>query len=512
MAGEETALEPRLPQVSTREILFLLFKWKWSILVILSVTMVSVVTYLWIIRDDLYVTEAKLLVKLGVEQAPPTTVVGQQPMVIGYRSADVNSEIDILTSTELLAQLVDGLAMDRPAPPPPVPAGLFPKVKYYAKRVVRWARDWKEEILIRAGLRERLTPREKAIATLAQGLSVEARKDSNVVVAKLSLPFRKDSSVVLNTLLDDYREFRLKVYQDQGGELFRDLLAESAEELRLAEAALHDYEARWGIHNQVKQRDLLLEQLARVQHELHEAEIDSERAQARVERLETELAKQEPNYGALGDVVPSSFQQHLLDKMADLDRRRQELRLTELDDSERLRNNRAQFQALAGTLGANLRSVLSEKKAGSDARRQDLAALEADLDELHDKEMSWTELRRQMESAQDNYLFYRRKLEESSATGSALAQQRTGNVTIIQRAMDPIRPAGPRKTLLLGLAAVAALSTAFAFVSLAQFLDHRIYALEELEAYLSVPVIATIPSIGKRALGRFTAGSRGWRR
>src|SRR5262245_40186100 len=114
MAGEETALRLRLPQASMRDILLRMFKWNWSILIILSVIMVSDVVYLFIIRDDLYLTEAKLLIKLGVEETSPTTVVGRQPMAIGYRSADVNSEIDILTSTELLAQLVDKLGMDRP--------------------------------------------------------------------------------------------------------------------------------------------------------------------------------------------------------------------------------------------------------------------------------------------------------------------------------------------------------------------------------------------------------------
>jgi uncharacterized protein involved in exopolysaccharide biosynthesis len=112
-----------------------LFKRKWSILVVMVVALFSSLFYLLIIRDDAYTAVAKILIRVGPEQAPATTVIGQLPSVISYRNQDVNSEIDILTSTNLVGQLVDELHLDV-VQPKPVPDGLFRKIKYYSKRFV----------------------------------------------------------------------------------------------------------------------------------------------------------------------------------------------------------------------------------------------------------------------------------------------------------------------------------------------------------------------------------------
>ncbi len=111
---------------SLRDLLAVLFKRKWSILTVLLVALTGSMTYLFLIRDDAYTAVAKILVRVGPEQAPSATVIGQPPNVVSYRETDVNSEIDILTSTDLVAQLVDELHLDV-IQPKPVPMASFPR-------------------------------------------------------------------------------------------------------------------------------------------------------------------------------------------------------------------------------------------------------------------------------------------------------------------------------------------------------------------------------------------------
>src|SRR5690242_14479888 len=90
------------PPSSVRDIVFILFKFKWSALAIFFVTLGAALIYVVLIRDTLYDATSTLMVRLGQEQAPSPTLVGQAPMVMGYRYQDVNTEIDILQSADLL--------------------------------------------------------------------------------------------------------------------------------------------------------------------------------------------------------------------------------------------------------------------------------------------------------------------------------------------------------------------------------------------------------------------------
>ena len=484
-----------VPLVSLRDIILVLFRWKWTITTIFAVTIATTVVCLWLIRDEFYVVTAKVLVKIGLEQTPPTTVLGASPAVIGYHEADVNSEIDILTSSELLIQLIDRLGMDKAGPPPPVPERLLARVKYYAKSAVQWFQEWKEAMLIRIGLRERLTLREKVLARLQKTIMVQTQKDSNVIVANLALPFRENASVVLNALLEDYQRFRLKLYRNKGDEFFEKQLVRISAQLENAEKELQAYERKWQISAQHKQEELLLEQISQGKILLKEAEVELGQAAFKVQRLDEELSRKEPNFGALGGFESDSFQQGILAELAGLEKEREQLRLTELDRSDRVRNNRSQFEALGDLLAANLRSVLAEKQRTYETRMASVVELQSDLDEFHGQQMSWGALKRRARNLENDHLFYRNKLEESIATDAALAQETISNVTVIEHAMDPLAPAGMRKLFLLGLSSMAAAFAALAFVSVAEFFDHRIYTPEALERSLGTTVIAVLPVV-----------------
>ncbi|HWB83049.1 MAG TPA: Wzz/FepE/Etk N-terminal domain-containing protein [Bryobacteraceae bacterium] len=475
-------------QTSLRDLVFVLFKRKWSIITIILVTALCSTVWLWVIRENMYTASTKLLVKLGQEQAPPPTVVNGLPMVTGYRFQEVNSEVEIFQSYDLIAKVVDQFKLYEPGPPPPKPPGGFPLLKYRVKKTVADIEDWADNLMIKYGLREKMSKRDAIILTLQKALNVAPEKDTNIFVAQLTMPYRLETPIILNRLVDDYLDYRLRIYRTRGAEFFRSRTNETRADLDKVSTQLQQYEAAGDISVLEKQQEQLVQQIANAETALHNSDLALADAQSKVTRLDAELRKDDPNFGRLGEFDKDSFPAGVLTQLADLQREREKLRMTELDNGDRIRNNRSQFHVLTDMLSANLRAVLADCENDERARASTLGALKTQLTDLHNRQMDWEALNRKKKDDEEIYDYYRRKLEET-ATMVALENDRIGNVTVIQRATDPVIPSGLRKTRLFAVCLLVSIFLALAWVSVAEFFDHKIYTPEGLEKHLGAPVI-----------------------
>lgn len=480
-------------QTSTSDIAFVLFKHKWSTLVVLAVGLLAAAIWLFCVREELYAANAKVLVKIGQEQAPPATVVGGTPQVIGYRLAEVNSEVEILQNTALLAKLADDMGLDKAPPIPPPPTGTVPLIRYRVKNYVNGISTWVDDTMVRIGLREAIPPRDRAINLLKAGLKVKAEKESNVFSAEMALPQKHAAAFVLNRLLAMYIDFRPKLYQNKGVEFFQSGVKRNSTDLANAEEGIQRFETQGDISLLQEQQAQLVQQIVRREAAVKDAELTAKDAAYRVAQFDAEIKKDEPNLGALGDFDRDSFPSNILKQLAQLQQEREAMRMTQLDTGERIQNNRKQFAVLVGMLAANLRTTLAVKQDELSARQATLKDLQSQLRSLHDKQMTWISMRRDSTAKEESLQFYRRKLEEAAAA-DALERDRIGNVIVIQPAVDLLQPVGLRKTLLFSLAALATLLAACVWVCVLELFDHRIYKAEQLEAQLGVPVFAMIPA------------------
>jgi len=480
-----------IPRPSLHELAHVLFRWKWTIVLSTGLAVFATAFWLFFVREDLYRTEARLIVKAGQEQAPPSTAVGQPANTVAYRSADVRSEIDILQSTELLGRLIEkyGLDKERSAL---APKGFLQAARAKVKGAVRWVKDNFEELMITAGMRERLSRREKTLAGLKTGLKVSVPEGSNTILAELYLPFRVGAGAVLNALLEEYLAFRQKVYQDRGDEFFAEEMKQRASRLAQAESRLNEFERKAAILDQPRQKQILLQSQAELHRLVQEARIRYGEAEKKSGELAQQLTLPRPNYGVLGDFEDAEFQKDLVLDLAKLEKERQQLLLTDKEDSERVRNTDARIRLLGSMLEANLRSVLFQRKARLEMLEAEASGLRSALEKLHESEVEWQDLRRDAAQLGEEYEFYRKKYEESSAARTALERRVGNNVTVIESAIDPVRPSGVGKDIYLTLAFIAGLVAGLAFVALAEFFDPRLYLPSQLEAAAGTPVFAAI--------------------
>jgi uncharacterized protein involved in exopolysaccharide biosynthesis len=277
-------------------------------------------------------------------------------------------------------------------------------------------------------------------------------------------------------------------------QFFESKVAVLTEELRQAEMELQDFETAHDITTIEKQENVLLEHIAESKAAADNARVEYEKAASKIQRLEESMNVEagEFDFASTGDFDDASFPEGILLNLAELRKDREGLLLTELDESDRVRNIDDQMRALMGLVTSNLRSVTEEKKAAYDTRAEVLEELETRLDSLHERKMEWNALKRRCKLIENDYLLYRNKLEEAY-TESALIVQEVGNVSVAQRAIDPFVPSGMRKTILFSFVTLAGFLAVLAWLAVAEFFDHRIYTGEALVKLLDCPTIAVVP-------------------
>jgi len=511
MTTRQLAFETAHPDATLRDVVSIFFRRLPAMLTIFVVSLAVAGVWILGVRGDVYETTAKILVRIGYEQEPSVTVMDRQTPIVGYRHQDVATEVQILNSTDVLARVVDRLHLGEPNEAPR-PAGFFAGLAHDLRRVVARVRGWTDELLIRVGMRERLSPREQVIDSLARGLQVVSTQESNVVVASLRLPFRKGAASVLSAILEEYLSARVRLFQEQDAlELLRRSMEQSLEQLRQVEAEIRSFESASNIVSIDVQKKLLLERQDQLGRQLKADDVELSALSDKLATLRALRASGDPDFGRLGVFAQGSF---AADRMAELAQlRKEQIRIESAaggQDQRTLDENRRRFNATLALLESSLGSMISDGKATQAGHREALNAVDREIAALQGKETAWRDLRRRSELVENEYKFYRHEVEAASTT-SSMQRQQISNVKIIQHPTDPLQPAGTRKLYLLMLAAFLCACAALAWASLAEFLDHRVYTTSQVAAATRAPIAGVqarlrAPEL-ERALAR-TGGPR----
>lgn len=483
---------PRRPGTGAtlRDLLAVVCRYWRGAALIVAASLVTGLGWLYLVRDDAYVVQAKVLVRPGREQGPPPSVAESRTLIPSDRATDAVAEAALISNADLVAQLVDTLGLAQPRGPVPPPAGLVGRVRWELRRAVEGVRTTIGDLLQRVGLRQPIEPRRAAIETLQRSILVEPVKQGPVVQVRMVLPQATGADVVLNTLLDLYVRRRLELYADRSTvDFFLARVDDSDQRLRVATDSLRRFEAEAGIVEIEEQERVLLGQLARVQEQLGTARVALREAESREARVLAAVAGDSVHFAAIGGFRDDPFPQRLLSELASLVREREQLRVSEREGGPRLAANARQTSLLLGMLRDNVRTAREERTADVASREAQRAALQERLDALNGRQAQWQSLQRRRTLLEEGYLLNRRKLEEAQAA-AGLSAQRIGNVSIIEHAVPPLRPAGPRKLVLLAAVLFGGLVAAAAWIAIAAFLDPYVHDADSLERVLELPVIA----------------------
>ena len=225
-----------LAPISLRDVLFVFFSKK-RVFIHIWLLVVGGTLAVALGSDPVYEVSAQILVKPYVE---PSLQYDSAPRILRpnpVTQEDVNSEIGILLSDELLRTVVKKLKLDAKGPPPT-----------WMARILGTIRGSIKAVMIFLGLSVPTDPLDVAVASLRGSLSVKPLTMSNLFEVTLEGGNPQKITKIVNTLVDSYIDQHISVHQSQGGEAFFAKQADFYErKMTAAEAAVKEFQSKWSV-------------------------------------------------------------------------------------------------------------------------------------------------------------------------------------------------------------------------------------------------------------------------
>ncbi len=436
----------------------------WIALVVFLV--IATITYL---ATPMYTSEARVTIPIGQESTLPTTALTAPLYVYITRAEQIQTQIEILQSRNLIEKTIDEL-----------PDALFESEETAESRgvlaslratfgvVTGWVDAGFRSVLEKLKISPRMSERERFILSCASRLDVKRRRETDVI----GLSFRDRSPYVAQTFLNKF----LEVYVREKGSIDSSatvpFFAEQEEKLKenLVDArnALSDFRREWGILNLVPQREALLLEDSRILTEINQA-------QAELVQIEVSLASFQEGRGheAPESVLPDRVREdsgvaETLRNLATLRARESRLWTEQGEGHPDIASIRTEIARLQEHIQSEGRNMLT-------SRAQTLKALLTELgtqrENIHDQILTLEAKSREMltleteVSVLETALSQYAERRETSRMSAAIEAQQINAINIIEPPNLAYKPSSPIVflNLLLGLIFGGILGLAYVF-------------------------------------------------
>jgi uncharacterized protein involved in exopolysaccharide biosynthesis len=437
-----------------------------------------------------YESRLKLLVKN--ERSNPvvsadTNIVSSGPGEVS--EGQINSEIELLNSRNLLRQVVIKSGLDRPH-----------------------------------GRSKALTAESQAIAVdqalvdLQQQLTITAARMANVIQVDYVSHDPHMAAVVLQQLAASYLELHLKVHGSPGTyEFFAAQRDRYQKELQAISVKLEEFNQQQKISALPQQKEILLQKQAESEAAMMQAEAAIHQSNEEITDARKQLSKTTPRILTQSRTVPNQQSVERLNTMlVELQNRRTELvakflpddRLVkdidqQISDTTAALDRASKLNSVEGATDVNPVSQTLEidlakdqlELAGMEGKRriveQQTKFYNQRLQDLNSITAAEEDLLRTQKEAEDNYLLYAKKAEEARI-GESLDSQKIANVAIVEQPMQPHLPSKPDVglNLTLGLVLACFLSIGGAFAT--EYFQNAVEGSLALEELTGLPVVAVV--------------------
>jgi len=365
-------------------------------------------------------------------------------------------------------------------------------------------------------LKEQTDPQElldRAVERFTQHLVAEPAGKSYLV----NLSFRHSDPIMaakaVNLLAAAYVDRQLGVQKNPKSDaFFQEQFKLFKQKLQESEDKLESFKKSNGITSSVKdEQELILRQQVTLRSALHETLSQRAEAASRIAQIGSQMA----NTSRIPGVA-----NHLRDKLTALEVQENELALRQTAENPMLRGLREEIgllreklsqeegSKLFGTVssgGSNLYGQLQQEllrnkteeqalRARQEAQTAKLAELQRRLDTLDRIGIEFNHLQQQVQMDEQNNRFYIAKFEESRIS-SAMDAEKIASVRVIEQAEPPRRPVSSKAKLRLVLGLIFGGVGGVAMAFLLHLTSGRLATDDEVERYLELPVLASIPEL-----------------
>ena len=480
--------QPESSGLGLHDILFMLFRHKGKILALTLVGLIAAIS-VYLLTPPVYESEAKLLVRYVMERSAVDGLDSQIKTPTPENHTLINSEVEILTSSDLIRQVAETVGVERFVSGPPSEANA-----------------------------------NSAVDSILKSLEVSVIKDTNIISVAFDSNNPKLPMPVVQELVKRYFDKHLAVHRSTGAfEFVRQETATLKKQLVETEAELQKLKDSSGILSLTEAKADIAAETGRTQQELDSVVADVAAQKARVNDLEKSLSlpatqiNETPAQPVSGDILEQY--KSLVARLTDLQRVENELLLkytaqnplvklktNQIADLEKQRSDlEKQYPALLGTAAA----VLVAGQAGQPnitGERAILAGLESKLGALNSRVESLQkrarvisaaaprieELERKAQIEETNYRASEASLEKAQID-ETLDPSRMPNISMVQTPSPAIKVKRNIGKMIMGIAG-GGLAVGIAIMLVIElFLDQSVKRSVELEKRLNVPLLLTIP-------------------
>jgi uncharacterized protein involved in exopolysaccharide biosynthesis len=249
------------PELSSKDVLTALFKRKAGIAAI-AFAVAAVVAVVTLLTPKVYEARATILVKFGREYVVRPEV-GQERPLVGITSEEVlNSEVQILTSDDLVRAVVQQIGADR----------LFPKSS------LSFGDDGTSSA-------------DRATRKALKALSVEAVRRSSVIQIAFEHREPQLAGEFVNELLALYQDKRLEVFSGAKSDFAEVQLGAYEEELKKQEHRLENFRQKHGVFVYAQQMEMLLRRQSELDAQRRDAAVRLGELRKSIASIQRELAR-----------------------------------------------------------------------------------------------------------------------------------------------------------------------------------------------------------------------------
>jgi uncharacterized protein involved in exopolysaccharide biosynthesis len=449
-----------------------------------------------------YEAEMKILVNRSRVDAVVTPDAEAPPTVAApeVSEEDMNSEVELLKSRDLLQQVVITCGLDLPR------RSAFHRLAQRVRHAIRIAEPAEDARIARA------------VQDLHDRLVVDPLKKTELIRVAYASRDPQRAAVVLQTLATLYEEKHAAVHRSPGTFAFFDQETDHYRaELAAGEARLTNFDTKESLVSPAEQEQLVLQQLSQFEANLHSDEASAYAAGSRARAIEDQSkAVPERQTTQIRKLDNAQLLADLESTLLSLELKRREMLIKYSPTYPPVKEVEAQIadaqQAISAARQAPMEDVTTDRVPASDWMATELAKADADRAQfeaqaaatervvkryqtdaelLDQKSAVQQDLVRDVKAAEDNYLLYVHKREEARIS-DALDSKRIVNVSIAEAATVPALPDSHLGWVLVGGLFAAGMTSVGAAYT-ADRLDPSFRTPEELGRYLDVRVLASIP-------------------
>ncbi len=469
---------------SLRDFISILFKRKAAILTIFLAVVITVTVGSFLMSPT-YQAESSLLVKFGREFIYRPEVGDKAPMIAFNQEEAINSEINILTSRDIIEQVIKTIKLEN----------IYPDLVKNPP--------------------SRMTPLEAAVITFQKKLTVEGVKKSSVIDVSYQHKDPQVAARAVNLLVDFFKEKHLQVHGGTESNFLESQTKLYDQELKNSENRLEDFKQKNRVFSLDEQRSLLLKQRT-------ELDTTFKNTRNRIDEVGKKLASLRGQMKTLL-ADKSRYTQTEQDKiivearakLLTLQLSEQDLASKYPDTNRLLVNVRKEIQIIRDflkeqeeTIGVKVQTsnpVYQEaEKEAMNAEAEEaslrtkaatlqlqIANLDSEIKTLDLRGTELKDLNRKVSTNEMNYKTYQEKKEEAQISDE-MNRQKLANISVIQAAVVPSKPVKPKKALNILLSIILGAVSGLGLAFLSEYMGQGISTPETAEEKLGLPVLATV--------------------